>query len=94
MGDVVWAGEHAVSGTLKGFFSGLKQIATPDVFAEPLNRFFIPYLNARTENELMEICEVLLNRYPEDTQEAVMVNQHLKQHIICFHRCVQETILP
>jgi hypothetical protein len=93
VGDLIWAGDHAVSGTIQGFFSGLVQIDTPDLFAEPLVRFFTPYLKAREDNELMEICKALLKRYPADAPEAKMIKDHLNRHVADFHRYVQERII-
>ena len=90
VGDMVWAEDFAVQATLNGFFSGLKQIETPDLFSEPLIRFFKPYLMARSENDLMEICQALLNRYPPNAPEAPIINNNLNQHVARFHRSVQQ----
>ena len=92
VGDVVWAEDHAVQATLAGFFSGLKQIETPDLFAEPLTRFFKPYLMARTHNDLMEICAALSNRYPANAPEAQIIHNHIKGHVASFHRFVQQDL--
>ena len=90
VGDVVWAEDHAVYGTLKGFFSGLKRIETPDLFSEPLIRFFKPYLMARPENDLMEICEALSDRHPPNAPEAPIIKNNLKDHVASFHRFVKQ----
>jgi hypothetical protein len=90
VGDMVWAEDFAVQATLKGFFSGLKQIETPDLFAEPLIRFFKPYLMTRSENDLMEICQALLNRYPPNAPEAPVIKNNLNQHVARVHQSVQQ----
>ncbi|HIJ57648.1 MAG TPA: hypothetical protein HPQ03_16200 [Deltaproteobacteria bacterium] len=92
VGDVVWAEDHAIYATLKGFFSGLRQIETPDLFSEPLIRFFKPYLMARTESDLMEICQAISNRYPPEAPEAAVINNNLNQHVARFYRSVQQGI--
>jgi hypothetical protein len=92
IGDLVWAEDHAVSGTLKGFFSGLGQIKTPNLFSEPLIRFFKPYLQARSENDLMEICSALLHRYPPNAPEARIIYHNLNQHVAGFHRSVHQVL--
>ena len=90
VGDVVWAEDHAVYGTLRGFFSGLRQIETPELFSEPLTRFFKPYLMARTESDLMEICQALSDRYSPDAPEARIIKNHLNVHAAVFYRSVQQ----
>ena len=90
VGDMVWAEDCAVQATLNGFFSGLKQIETPDLFSEPLIRFFKPYLIARSENDLMEICAALSERYSPDAPEALIIKNNLNQHVARFHRSVQQ----
>ena len=90
VGDMVWAEDFAVQATLRGFFSGLKQIETPELFSEPLIRFFKPYLITRSENDLMETCTALSDRYSPDAPEAPIIKNNLKDHVASFHRFVQQ----
>ena len=42
------------------------------------------------EADLMDVCNALVNRYPDGVLEAHLIRNHLKHHVSVFHRFVQQ----
>jgi hypothetical protein len=81
VGDIVWADDAAVQGTLIGFLNALglkKNIpALPDT---PLRCFF-QYLSMCSKSDLRELSKSLLNRFNPDSPEIEVIKLHLDNHI-------------
>ena len=81
VGDLVWADDRAVAGTVKGFFNGLAQKASIDPMAEPFSVFFKAYLLSRTQSDLFDVSEAIVNIDHPEAPETALIRKHLKQHI-------------
>lgn len=94
VGDIVWANDAAVWGSLEGVFDGLAmkpQIPTlPDT---PLNCFRY-YLSASTESDLFELCTALLNRLNPISPEYPVISRHLKDHVYTLYQAIQHPNAP
>ena len=88
VGDVVWADDAAVQGTLIGFLNalGLKENipALPDT---PLRCFF-QYLSMCSKTDLRELSKSLLNRFNPDSPEIDLIKQHLDSHVDTLLGCI------
>jgi hypothetical protein len=89
IGDLVWADERAVAGTVKGFFNGLAQKASIDPIAAPFCVFFRAYLLGCTADDLYEIAVAMVSMYHPEAPETVLVRNHLKQHISSLYEAIR-----
>ena len=81
VGDIVWADDAAVPGTLIGFLNALAlKVNIPALPDTPLRCFF-QYLSLCSKTDLRELSESLLNRYNPDSPEIDVIKRHLDNHI-------------
>ena len=90
VGDMVWADDIAVQGTLIGFLNalGLK----PQVAALPDSalRCFFHYLSECSKTDLLDISETVLSTFSPDSPEVDVIGQHLNNHIDILHHCIHQ----
>ncbi len=88
VGETAWADEIAVQGTVAGFFRGLAMKAPVSVLPAPLDLCFQYYFLQRTEAELFELSEAVMNAYSPDSAEFPVIKKHLKEHTAALCRAV------
>ena len=90
VGEIVWADNSAVRGTLVGFLNALA--SKPDVSALPDSplRCFFPYLLSCSKADLHELSESLLNRFNPDSPEIDVIKQNLERHTDTLHNCIHK----
>ena len=81
VGDIVWADEAAVKGTLIGFLNALALKANIPALPDTPLRCFFQYLSLCSKTDLRELSESLLNRYNPDSPEIDVIKRHLDNHI-------------
>ena len=91
LGQVQWAGEESLQGTVNGFFAGLaeqRRSGTPilekDIEVLDLFRSFSP-------NELLTLHEPILQQFSKDLEEEALalVEDRLEDHVRELHRTLQ-----
>lgn len=85
VGDLVWADDRAVTGTVNGFFDGMSQKARIDPLAEPLAVLFKHYLRDLTPGDLIAICAALVDSYPHHAPENDLIRRDLEAHCSAIH---------
>jgi hypothetical protein len=89
IGDLAWADNRAVAGTVKGFFDGLAKKASSDPLSGPFSVFFKQYLLGCTEDDLYEVADAILNTYRSAASEDVLIRNYLGRHISCLHKTIR-----
>jgi hypothetical protein len=88
VGEMVWADDSAVYGTLTGFLRSLAlKSAVPALPDSPI-RCFQYYLSCCTQNDLFDLSMAILNAYNPKAAEVPVVRQHLKAHVDTLYRAV------
>ncbi|MDM8524740.1 hypothetical protein QUF80_15335 [Desulfococcaceae bacterium HSG8] len=77
VGDIVWADDIAVQGTLEGFFQALS-LRVPEAFVI----YFRNYLSSHTETALLDLSESIVNACPPLIPEVPVMQKHLKKHTV------------
>jgi hypothetical protein len=90
VGDLVWANNTAVQGTLVGFLNALSLKTDLPALPDTLLRCFFHYLSLCSKTDLHELCESLLKRLNPDTPEVGVIKQHLDHHIDTLHHCIHQ----
>ena len=80
-GDLAWAGDAAVIGTLDGFFQGLELKARAGEVPDDFPNLFRKYLNGYSETELYDLICSIADRYPASAREISLIRSMLKKHV-------------
>lgn len=90
VGDIVWADNTAVQGTLIGFLNALASKANIAALPDTPLRCFFHYLSICSKADLHELCESLLNRFNPAAPEVDVIKQHLDSHVETLHHCIHQ----
>jgi len=88
-GDLVWADETAVEGTLSGFFDGLAHKGRLGERPESPANLMRYYLSRLSQADLTEALEDILRAYPSQSPERHMMASHLHNHSRALFSCLE-----
>ena len=81
VGDIVWADDQALQGTLIGFLNALSMKANMPVLPDTPLRCFFHYISLCSTTDIHELSESLLNSFNPDSPETDVIKEHLHRHI-------------
>jgi hypothetical protein len=88
VGDIVWADNTAVQGTLIGFLNALDlKSNAPSLPDSPL-RCFYQYLSLCSKTDLHELSKAIMKTFNPDAEEADVIRRHLDNHVEFLHHCI------
>ena len=90
VGDIVWADNSAVQGTLIGFLNALGAKANVSALPDSALRCFFYYLSECSKSDLRELSEAILATFNPNAPESDVIKQHLSSHIDTLHRCIHQ----
>ncbi len=90
VGDIVWADNSAVQGTLIGFLNALGAKADVSSLPDSALRCFFYYLSGCSKSDLLELSEAILTTFNPHAPEFDVIKQHLNSHIDTLHHCIQQ----
>ncbi len=88
VGDMMWAGDIAVTGVVDGFFKGMEKKPAPRFFPAPLADCFEAYLAGYQKSDLYELLQSITDRYPLNTPEFRLAKTNLKSHAEALFQAV------
>ena len=80
-GDLVWAGDWAVIGTVNGFFEALLEKPDFDLLPAPLSTAWGYFVAHLPPQKLHEAFETVTTLYPASTPENRLIRRHLSDHL-------------
>jgi hypothetical protein len=83
--EMVWAGEPAVKGTVKGFFSGLQCQISNNRIPEEVAAGFKDYLRSFKPDDLYDWCGTMTEKLFKGRPELELIQFHLKDHVHALH---------
>lgn len=89
IGDIVWADDTAVEGTVQGFFEGLALKSPVAELPDTLANCFQAYLLVLTQNDLVDLCLTLADAYNPKAPEVHVVKRHLNEHVNSLLKAIQ-----
>ena len=89
VGDIFWADESAVFGTLIGFFEGLARKPHTALLPDSPERCFEYYLSLCTEADLLDLSLAIVNSFNPKAEEVSVIKSHLKEHVETFYRYIR-----
>lgn len=87
-GDLVWADETAVEGTVSGFFDGLARKGRVSELPESPANLMGYYLSRLSQADLTEALEDILRAYPPQSPERHLMASHLHNHARALFSCL------
>jgi len=90
VGEIAWAGDHAVDSTIRGFLAGMKAQVEDGMCDDMLVRQFLPAAKGLSPGELAEIFQIVTDSYDEDAPDLPVILDHLVDHILQVYRVLQE----
>lgn len=90
VGEIVWSGDIAVQGTLKGFFEGLDLKPQVSLFTEPLVDCFRTHLLSCTYTDLLDLNRSIVQAYHPRTPETPVIKQHLERHVDDLYNAIRQ----
>ena len=81
VGEIVWAEDVAVEGTVIGCFDGLNLNPSSGLFKEPFVYLFRNHLLSCSKNDLLDLSQALVNRYNLRAPEVPIIKKNLKRHV-------------
>lgn len=89
VGEMVWAYDIAVEGTIDGFFKGLDQKPLPFSIPQPFSDFFRTYLlSFWTEADLYELSSAMVNACNPKAPDLPVIKRNLKKHIQTLYHAI------
>jgi hypothetical protein len=90
VGEMVWADDPAVYGTLTGILKSLAlKSAVPALPDSPI-RCFQYYLSCCTQADLFDLSMAILNSFNPKTPEVPVIRQNLQAHVDTLYRAIRE----
>jgi len=90
VGEIAWADDIAVSGVLKGFFSGLALKVKADQITATFIRLFQTYLTARSESDLSDLAASLITACHPQAPDIPVIQRNLDNHIRVLHQAISD----
>jgi hypothetical protein len=88
VGDIVWADNTAVQGTLIGFLNALDLKADVPAFPDTPLRCFYQYLSLCSKTDLHELSKAIVKTFNPDAEEVDVIKQHLDNHVDFLRHCI------
>ena len=90
VGEIVWAGDHAVDGAISGFLAGMQAQVASGMCDDMLFRQFVEETGRMSPAELAEIFQTVTESYDEEAPDRPVILDHLADHIFEVYRLCQE----
>jgi len=90
IGDVVWADDIAVKGTIQGFFEGLSMKPPLPLISVSLDECFRYYLSTLNEMDLYEYAKAISCSYHPESPDFPVIQKQLKGHIAVLYRAINK----
>ncbi len=89
-GDVVWADNEAVEGTIKGFMDGIHMKGESNMIPCDINNKLINYLLSHSEDQLLELSNIVVNSFNQSAPDILVVNKNLSRHSSELYQAIRK----
>ncbi|MBU1055352.1 MAG: hypothetical protein KKC46_16255 [Proteobacteria bacterium] len=79
-GNIVWADNKAVEGTIKGFMDGILIKIESNKIPGDFNHNLIDYLLSYSKDQLMELLTIVVNSFNQSAPDIMVINKNLPRH--------------
>ncbi|MFH0867601.1 MAG: hypothetical protein V1904_15535 [Bacteroidota bacterium] len=79
-GDIVWADDMSVEGTIKGFWEGMIIKSRSKVIPYNFIDEFRIYFQSRSENELFDLSKAIIGSFNQSAPDIPVIDRNLAKH--------------
>ncbi len=79
-GDIVWADDLSVEGTIKGFWEGMIIKSRSKVITYNFIDEFRVYFQSRSENELLDLSKAIIGSFNQSAPDIPVIDRNLAKH--------------
>jgi hypothetical protein len=90
VGEIVWAGAHAVDGAIRGFLAGMEAQVAAGMCDATLLRQFTEEAKGMSPVELAEVFQMVIESYDDQASDSPVIRNHLADHIFEVYRVFQQ----
>lgn len=88
VGEIVWSGDVAVEGTLKGFFQGLALKPSVDLLRDSVVDCFRKHLLSCSQEDLLDLSQGMVNAYNPKAPEVRIIKHNLQSHVMILYQSI------
>ena len=88
VGEIVWSGDDAVEGTLKGFFQGLALKPSVDLLQDSVVDCFQKHLLSCSQTDLLDLSQAMVNAYNPHALEVPVIKHNLQNHVMILYKSI------
>ena len=89
VGEMVWADDRALAGTVTGFFKGLNLQVDHGIIPEDVPAYFRGYLRNLSAEDALDLLVSMTARMSSDSPERSLIEAHIHNHAADIYRTVQ-----
>jgi len=90
VGEIAWAGDHCVEGTIRGFLDSLQRKAHEGSCDHFFPGHVMNLIRAMSPGELAEVFSAVLESYDKNAPDMPVIRAHVVDHIHKVYRILQE----
>ena len=87
--EMVWADDHSVAATVKGFFQGLTLQSRGDIIPAGVPALFHAYLKDLSAEDAFDLLASMVAQMPSGSPELSLIKTHVRDHAAALHRAIQ-----
>ena len=88
VGDMVWAGDRAVAGTVQGFFDGLTLQIRCDRVPQETMQVLGGYLTQLSAVDTLDLLKAIVDRFPVQSPETYLIKSNIESHANTVYRYI------
>jgi hypothetical protein len=93
VGETVWAPDHCVRATFRGFMDAMRQKADSGVFESGRLERFNGILKSLSPADLAELFTAVLDSYDREAPDIPVIGENLADHVLAVYRTIQNISL-
>lgn len=86
VGDMAWADDQAVAGTVQGFFDGLALQTRFHIIPREIPKVLDGYLTALTAADTLDLLKAIVGRFPSQSPETRLIKSNIEDHANNIYR--------
>jgi hypothetical protein len=92
VGDMVWADDRAVAGTVQGFFDGLDLQTRFDIIPQEFRKVLGGYLTALSAADTIDLIKAIVGRLPPQSLETRLIKSNIEDHANTLYRHINANL--
>lgn len=88
-GNIVWADNKAVEGTIKGFMDGIIMKIESNMIPVDFDNKLMDYLLSYSKDRLLELLNLVVNSFNQSAPDIMVINKNLHRHSVELYQAIR-----